>query len=171
MPAATARRRSVNVTGLAAFDLRTLRGDGQPQDFRIPSHRQDALDLIDSLQSTWVSGSPPCTAFCQLNARLNFKNMKPEDVQVMMAQGRLHLPFMCENFQKQGAAGILFLHEHPATAAPRSEECVQTIIGLPDIDFTVSNQCAYGLLTPCSGGVMRPAMKPTKTDVNSSLHA
>ena len=115
--AATARRRALNVRGLSALDLRTLRADGQPWDFRLAAHRRDALDLIERLQPMWVVGSPPCTAFCQMNTKLNFKRMAPEKVRDLLADGRLHLTFMAQIYRKQLSAGRYFLHEHPSTAA------------------------------------------------------
>ena len=56
-------RRDLNIVGLRALDLRTLKPDGQPRIFSLKSDRRLASELIDQDQPDWLIGSPPCTAF------------------------------------------------------------------------------------------------------------
>ena len=54
-------RRSLNVNGLRALDLRTTKPNGAPWDFSLASDRQLARSMIETEKPTWVIGSPPCT--------------------------------------------------------------------------------------------------------------
>ena len=45
------RMRNLNVRGLEALDLRTLRADGQPWDFTCPAQRKKAFDYIKNTQA------------------------------------------------------------------------------------------------------------------------
>ena len=61
--AAHGQRRNLNCHGLSALDLRSLKQDGTPCDFRKPEDRAEAERLQDQRDPDWVIGSPPCTAF------------------------------------------------------------------------------------------------------------
>ena len=63
MKNANGPRRALNVQGLGALDLRTFKPNGETWNFEKRSDRNEARNLIDSLQPTWIIGSPPCTAF------------------------------------------------------------------------------------------------------------
>ena len=65
MADANLRRLNLNVRGLAALDLRTLKEDGTPCGFSLKKDRREASRLIDEHDPTWIVGSPPCTAFWQ----------------------------------------------------------------------------------------------------------
>ena len=54
-------RRSLNITGLNALDLRTYKANGEPWDFSKKGDRVEAETLIEVRKPTWVIGSPPCT--------------------------------------------------------------------------------------------------------------
>ena len=110
----------------------------------------------------WVIGSPPYTAFCQMHVKFNFRRMPPERVQALFADGRLHLQFMAQIYERQIAAGRYFLHEHPSSAQSWNEMCIRRILDRPNVDVAISYQCEYGLLTPSTDCIMRPAMTPTK---------
>ena len=56
-------RRALNIKGLDALDIRTLKPNGQPWDFNKRSDRNEARRLIDEKQPQWLIGSPPCTPF------------------------------------------------------------------------------------------------------------
>ena len=58
---AAANLRNLNVTGLAALDLRTCRPDGHPWDVRKRSHRRDAYRMVREDNPDWIVGRPPCT--------------------------------------------------------------------------------------------------------------
>ena len=61
--AAHARRRALNIQGLGAFDLRTLRPDGEPWDFRKQHPRDEATDYVTTQKPEWIIGWPTCAAF------------------------------------------------------------------------------------------------------------
>ena len=92
--AAAARRRALNLRGLAALDLRTLRPDGTPWDFRIPAHREEAIVLIEKLQPTWVIGCPPCTSYCNMDVYLNYPKMGADRAARLRQEGQMHLQCM-----------------------------------------------------------------------------
>ena len=119
-------RRDLNVHGLGALDLRTTKPSGDNWDFSKKADRKEAMNLINQLEPDFIIGSPPCTAFCAWNQHLNFKKMKKEDVERIMADGRMHLQFMARVYWKQIRGGRHFLHEHPATAVSWSENALWT---------------------------------------------
>ena len=58
-------RRSLNVNGLRALDLRTTKPNGSPWDFSVASDHQLARAMVENEKPTWMIGSPPCTFFVQ----------------------------------------------------------------------------------------------------------
>ena len=102
---ANGRRRNLNCEGLGALDLRTRRPDGEPWDFRLKQHREDALAMVMMVKPKWVIGSPPCTAWCTWNWHLNYKRMTSQKVQEMIKEGKEHLTFMLEIYRIQKEAG------------------------------------------------------------------
>ena len=77
---ANAHARSLNISGLDALDLRTLKPDGSPWDLRRPEDRAEAERLQDGLNPDWLIGSPPCVGDYQFNWSKNFHNMDPARV-------------------------------------------------------------------------------------------
>ena len=69
--------RNINIKGLAAFDLRTSKEDGTPWDLLKTSDRKDAIRYIKESKSTWIVGSPPCTAFSH-HQGLKLRKMSPD---------------------------------------------------------------------------------------------
>ena len=69
---------SLNVRGVDAFDCRTLRKDGVLWD----------LHVIESKSPNWIVESPPSTACCQWNLRINKDEMDPADYPKLKADGR-----------------------------------------------------------------------------------
>ena len=107
--------RNLNVKGLAAFDLRTCKENGTPWDFSKVSDRKEALRFVKEKRPSWIVGSPPCTAFSQLQG-LNFKKMSPDRVKSILSEGRRHLNFVISLYKIQLDEGRHFLHEHHAFA-------------------------------------------------------
>ena len=54
-------RRNLNIEGLDALDLRTMKPNGEPWNFTNRSDRKRARELIDKLDPEWIIGAPPCT--------------------------------------------------------------------------------------------------------------
>ena len=159
---ANATRRSLNVKGLGAFDLRTLKPDGTPWDFSRRADRKMAMEHIDTQHPDFVVGSPPCTVFCVWNQHMNYPKMDPDRVAKLMAEGRMHLKFMAKIYKKQLDQGRHFLHEHPATAVSWDERSIVKLMAHSDVHVTVADQCQYGLKTRGEDGTPMPALKPTR---------
>ena len=164
---ANTARRDLNVKGLAAFDIRTSKPDGNPWDFNKRSDRQLAMNMLDELDPYFVIGSPPCTAFCAWNAKMNFRKMPKDKVTAIIQEGQRHLNFMIRIYKRQLARGKYFIHEHPASAVSWDEREMVKLMAHRDVILTQADQCMYGLTTRTDGGGTAPALKPTKFLTNS----
>ena len=54
----------LDVKGLAAFDLRTTKPNGENWDFTKAQDRDEARAIVMMVNPKWLIGSPPCTDFC-----------------------------------------------------------------------------------------------------------
>ena len=81
---ATNKRRSLNLRGLNAFDLRTLEADGTPWNFNDRADTRLAQKMIDEDDPDWIVGSPPCTAFSTWNRQMNYRKMDPKKVRLQL---------------------------------------------------------------------------------------
>ena len=88
-------RRSLNLKGLHAFDLRTKKPNGDSWDFNQKADRQMAKAMIDESNPDWIIGSPPCTAFSIWNRQMNYRKMPVDKVRVAIEEGKRHLNFVC----------------------------------------------------------------------------
>ena len=162
-------RRHLHVNGLDAFDLRTMKPNGEYWDFSKSADRQLAKSMVETLKPMWVIGSPPCTFFSAWNQGINLRRMDPAKVELMRAEAVKHLHFVMGIYKMQLDGGRHFLHEHPATASSWSDPWVIKMLQHPRVSALVSHQCEYGLLTPDSDGVPTPAKKPTRWMSSSSF--
>ena len=108
------KRQSLNLRGLNAFDLRTLKPDGTPWNFNDRADRRLTQKMIDEDDADWIVGSPPCTACRIWSRQMNYRKMDPEKVKVAIEEGIRHLSFRCKFSRRQLARGKHFIHEHPA---------------------------------------------------------
>ena len=53
---------------------------------------------------------------------MNFPKVDPAKVAEIVAEGLLHLRFVCSLYRQQVASGRFFLHEHPASAVSWRED-------------------------------------------------
>ena len=157
MDVANSKKRNLNVVGLDAVDLRTRKPCGDFWDFSKAQDRKQALDYILKHKPTWVIGSPPCTAFSQINVGLNFPKLPEEKVQAMIKAGTMHLRFMISLYRVQLGAGRHFLHEHPQTARSWEDPWMQQLLQQPRVRTTISDQCEYGLTAVAPDGTVLPA--------------
>ena len=162
-------RRSLNVDGPRAFDLRTLKPNGEAWDFSKSSDRRLAKQMIEDEKPTWLIGSPPCTFFSAWKQGINYKRMSPEKVESLRREAVQHLHFVIGLYRLQVENGRHFLHEHPATATSWSDPWTLRLLEHPKINVVTSDQCEYGLLTPDSEGRPTPGKKPTRW-MSSSAH-
>jgi hypothetical protein len=136
--------------------------DGRSWNFLLAADRREALTRVRAQKPYLVIGSPPCTAFCQLNQRFNYKRMRPEKVQRRMVEGRVLLEFAAQVYRLQLAGGRHFVHEHPASASSWAEPCMQRLRCTPGVSEAVGDQCRFGLRSAGEHGALGPAKKPTR---------
>ena len=160
--------RNLNIDGLCAFDLRTLKPGGDPWDFSRRSDRKQALQYIQEKKPSWIIGSPPCTAFSRLQG-LNFPKMDPARVARMIKEAKTHLHFVVSLYKLQLDEHRHFLHEHPVGASSWMDEWVRKLLSHPRVGTTVADQCMYNLTTVDPEGNVVHAKKPTKW-MSSSQH-
>ena len=155
-------RRSLNLKGLRAMDLRTTRDEGTPWDFNKRQHHHDARRLQSKDKPTWMIGSPPCTTFSIWNVDINLKKMDPSRVAAMIAEGKSHLRFCAERYRKQVNASRHLLHEHPASAVSWREPYINASAEDHKVFTALCDQCQFGLMTNSADGSSKKlAMKPT----------
>ena len=98
------RRKSMNIVGLDAMDIRNMKptelGD-ETWDFSRRRDRKQALELQRSKKPTWLIGSPPCTDWCTFNQRWNFPKMDPKKVEGRMRRAKAHIRCCLEMYRRQ----------------------------------------------------------------------
>ena len=167
---ANTKRRSLNLRGLNAFDLRTCKPDGAPWNFNVKEDRHLARRFIKENDPEWIIGSPPCTAFGIWNRQINYRKMDADKVKAAVDEGKRHLRFCAQLYRRQLARGKHFLHEHPARALSWSEPEIAALMKYPLTHLVVADQCAYGLTTPSQiDGSPTLAQKLTRF-LTSSVH-
>ena len=96
----------------------------------------------------WILGAPPCTPFSIWNHGINFKKMDAAKVKALIAEGLVHLRFVCSLYRMQMARSKFFLHEHPASAVSWREDEILALVRHPTTHLVTMHQCQYGLVTP-----------------------
>ena len=79
--AAHGRRRALNLEGLGAFDVNSLKPNCAPWNVRFSSNQTEADTTIIDTHTLCVLGRPPCTAFCRWNEYTNYRGMDPQKVE------------------------------------------------------------------------------------------
>ena len=138
--------------------------NGSPWNSDLRSDRNEARQLVDTLQPTWLIGSPPCTTFSIGNRNLNYEQMDKDRACALIAKGRRHLVFVASLYRKQVIQGRHFLHEDPANALSWSEPTIAALPRHPQVHCVVADQCQYGLTTPAAGDPSKqlPTLKPIR---------
>ena len=156
---------AAGLRGGFSLDL-TVPYEGERWDFAKKSCRDKALDLVRRDKPYLLIGSPPCTAWSNLQ---NLNACRPggrAKVDAAKQRARIHLVFCVRLYREQLRAGRYFLHEHPKLASSWAEDCVKSLAQDPTVMKTEIDQCAYGLLSKDKEGV-GPAKKPTSFLTNS----
>ena len=138
---------AAGLRGGFSLDFTAPSPDGSVWDFTKLEMRKRALDLFRSQRPYLLIGSPPCTAFSNLQ---NFNRCRPGgDAKVDEWQriGRVHLAFCCTLYRKQLRAGRYFLHEHPNSASSWKVDCIKELSKDPLVMQANIDQCAYGLMS------------------------
>ena len=128
MQASHGCRRSLNVDGLRAFDLRTFKPNGQAWDFHKAADRREARRYVEEEKPRWIIGCPPCTFFSLWNQGMNHKKMDPERVEVLRREAVQHLHFVIGLYKLQLETCLHFLHEHPATARSLADPLMERLM-------------------------------------------
>ena len=160
-------RCDLNLRGLDALDLRTLRPDGTHWDFRLKQNREDAEAMVRRLKPRWLIGSPPCVSFSKLKRTLNYWRMDASKVRAIKKEGRQHLRLMMRLYHIQLDHKCYFLHEHPESASSWAEPCVQELLARDDASVATADQGQYGLKAKGADGEQWPAVRPTTFMSNS----
>lgn len=127
---ATSAHRNLNIRGMDALDLKTLKPGGQPWDFTKPADRRLALWRVQVRKPTSVIGAPPCTAFPSSRG-INFAKMSKARVRQVIQEGRTHLDFMLKLYALQLKHHRRFLHGHPQSASSWADPLVQRFMQHP----------------------------------------
>ena len=143
MAQANGPRRSLNITGLNALDLRTYKANGEPWDFSKKTDRVEAETLIEVQKPMWVIGSPQCNKFSSWQY-VNYRDLNDEEINTHREEGRVHLRFAARLYRRQVRAGRYFPHEHPSGATSWKEPSMKAIRHLPEVDTSKCDQCMYG---------------------------
>ena len=102
------------------------------------------MQFIDELRPYSVIGSPPCTAWSNLQSLNEYRLGVVHQVEEAQQSARIHLDFSAEVCRAQMRAGRYFVHQHPQSASSWHVECM----------------CAFGTkLTDAEGE--GPVLKPT----------
>ena len=90
-----------------SLDFTVLRPDGNPWNFSIKRHRDEAVQMVLELEPYMLIGSPPCTMFSILQNG-NKHRHTPEAWKQMMAKAEIHLNFCLTLYelQRRGGADI-----------------------------------------------------------------
>ena len=158
---------AAGLRGGFSLDLMAPDPDGYTWDFSKSRCRIKARELLRFQKPYLLIGSPPCTAYSNLqiwNRRRPGGDAKVDEAQ---RRARVHLVFCCALYREQIAAGRYFLHEHPKSATSWREPCMESLASEPTVMQMCIDQCAYRLVSKDGEGEA-PAKKPTKFLTNSA---
>ena len=123
----------LHVNGLDAFDLRTMKPNGEHWDFSQSTDRQLAKSMVETMKPMWVIENPPRTFFSARNQGINLRRMDPANVELMRTEAVKHLHFVMGIYKMQFDEGRHFLHEHPATTSSWSDPWVVNMLPNPRV--------------------------------------
>ena len=120
----TSRSSAFDLEPGTAFDLR------HGYDFTKEADRTRARTTIEFEKPLLVVGSPVCAPFSNIQT---INAAKGVHVEVIMRKGIEHLIFCAETYKEQYKAGLLFLHEQPATAKSWNLWVMREVSELPGV--------------------------------------
>ena len=153
-PRITKEAHKQGLKGSIALDLTT------GWDFRIPSHRKQALQLVRDRRPAVLILSPPCKTFSPLQNLSSFKR-DPEVVAEEQAEGDMHLDFSMTLAELQDDNGRGFVAEQPLRAKSLKRPRVQALLKRPGVFQITLDQCMFGLRVQKGPMVGELANKPT----------
>ena len=94
--------------------------------------------------------------------------LQPAKYEDLLERCLRHLRFCFRMYEKQRAAGRLFLHEHPATATSWKQPCMVRLSQLPGVERVKAHMCAHGMWASDAYG---PGLVEKATDfLTNSAH-
>ena len=157
---------AAGLRGGFSLDLTAPSPNGQTWDFAKSSDRRRALELQQAQKPYLLIGSPPCTAWSNLQ---NLNRCRPggqEKVDEAQRKAKVHMLFCCRLYREQMKGGRYFLHEHPTTAESWKLQCMRELAADQMVLEAKADQCASGLVSRDEQGE-GPARKPTTFYTNS----
>ena len=138
---------------------------GSRWDFTKADMRERALKLVRESAPFLLIGSPPCTAFSQLQA-INKGRRDPEVVRTEIETAKKHMKFVLTLYHEQIMNGRYFLHEHPGGASSWKLEDVEKLVAMPGVHVAKANMCCFGMTSKDANG-QGLVKKDTKFMTNS----
>ena len=89
--------------------------DGQPWDLSKREVQDKVKGKVRRSKPFIVIGSPPCTAFSQLQG-WNCHKRDPDVVKSELKAAKAHVKVCFELYEEQRNTGRYFIHEHPSSA-------------------------------------------------------
>ena len=116
----------------------------RPWDLSVRETQDKVRKMVREGKPFMLIGSPPCTAFSQLQGLNNHKR-DPEVVRREMDQACAHIMFCFEMYELQRKAGRYFAHEHPSSASSWSRPEVLEMLLRDDCELVEVDMCDFGL--------------------------
>ena len=117
-----------------------------PWDFNDERKAKKAQAWIRDHKPLWLIGSPMCAAFSQMQ-NINFSRMNPHDVKRVIEYGTRHLECCIELYNMQTRHGMLFLHDHPASAKSWANAGIEKLMSRPGVHTVQWDLCQFGMTT------------------------
>ena len=149
-----------------SYDLR-VGPDGQSWGFSREDHREEVRERVCALRPYLLIGSPPCTDWCAMNARLSHPRMDPGDVERRVELANVNPQFVASLYWEQFERGCHFLHEHPLTAESWHSAILQPLFDDPRVATVVGHMCRQGMRMPGKDGKVRPVKKATRWAISA----
>ena len=125
---------------------------GERWDFSKAAVRDRALRLVKESQPFLIIGSPPCTAFSQLQA-INKGRRSAEVINEEMRIAKQHMRFVIKLYHMQVLAGRYYLHEHPTGAKSWKMDEIQEMMAMPGTYLAKSHMCRFGMTSTDEQGL------------------
>ena len=118
--------------------------DNKPWNFSDPEKRKRARDTVNRAKPFLLIGFPPGRAWNTL-FKSNINKMSPQQVQRIIAEGKVHMNFCFELYNMQLDQGRLCLHEHPSGAASWKLPEVVELLQCSGVQKVRGDMCAHNI--------------------------
>ena len=117
---------------------------GRPWDLSVKETQDKVRTNVVSSKPFMLIGSPPCTAFSQLQG-LNNSKRDPEIVAKELAQATAHILFCFEMYEIQRRSGRYFAHEYPSSASSWGLPVVLEMLLQEKVELIEIDMCDIGM--------------------------